>query len=78
MLQTENDHLLRYPRVGFPGVTDTMEQRWAHLQTMENTMFMEIVMGVQPISHFDTFVQQWLDQGGAQITEEVNEILLTR
>ena len=78
ILQYENDHLLRYPRIGFPGVTDTMEQRWAHLQTMENQMLLEIVMGIEPIEHFDIFVQQWLDQGGAQITEEVNEILLGR
>ena len=72
ILQLENDHLLRHPRLGFPGVTDTMATRWAHLQTLENQALMQIVMGIEPIEHFDTFVEQWLDQGGRQITEEVN------
>ena len=76
ILQYENNHLLRHPRIGFPGVTNTMETRWAHLQTMENQMLLEIVMGIEPLDHFDVFVDQWLSQGGADIIEEVNAILL--
>ena len=76
ILQLENNHLMRYPRIGFPGVTDTMIARWAHLTTMADTAMIEIVMGIQPIEHFDEFVEQWFDQGGRDITAEVNAVLL--
>ena len=51
--------------------TNTMEKRWANLKTMEDETFLRIVMGAAPLDDFDTFVEDWLDQGGAQITEEV-------
>jgi putative aldouronate transport system substrate-binding protein len=55
--------------------TNTMEKRWANLKTMEDETFLRIVMGAAPLDDFDTFVEDWLDQGGAQITEEVKEAI---
>jgi len=75
LLQAEKDHLLRYPLLGFPGTTETMVTRLGNLETLENQALMEIIMGQQPIEYFDTFVDQWNNQGGAQITEEVNAAL---
>ena len=72
LLQVENDHLLRYPTLGFPAPTETMATRWANLQTLEDQMFLQIIMGHESVDFFDIFVQQWLDQGGTQVTQEVN------
>ena len=53
--------------------TETMEQRWANLEKMENETFMKIIMNQEPIEAFDTFVENWKAQGGDIITEEVTE-----
>lgn len=53
--------------------TSTMENRWTNLQKMEDETFLRIVMGAAPLDDFDRFVEDWLNQGGAQITEEVKE-----
>lgn len=53
--------------------TDTMEQRWANLEKLENETFMKIIMNQEPIEAFDTFVEDWKAQGGDIITEEVTE-----
>ena len=53
--------------------TETMEQRWANLEKLENETFMKIIMGQEPIEAFDTFVENWKAQGGDIITEEVTE-----
>ena len=55
--------------------TSTMENRWMNLRTMEDETFLRIVMGVAPLDDFDRFVEDWLNQGGAQITEEVKEAI---
>jgi len=75
LLQAEKDPLMKYPLLGFPGTTDTMVSRWGNLETLENQAILQIIMGQQPIEYFDTFVQQWNDQGGAKITQEVNAAL---
>jgi len=28
-------------------------------------------MGVKPITYFDTFVQEWYEQGGEELTEQI-------
>lgn len=53
--------------------TETMEQRWANLEKLENETFMKIIMNQEPIEAFDTFVEDWKAQGGDIITEEVTE-----
>ena len=53
--------------------TDSMASRWANLEKIEQEAFMKIIMGKEPIEYFDTFVQEWLKQGGEKITAEVQE-----
>lgn len=59
---------------GFYGAnTATMKEKWDQLSTLEEQTFLQIIYGKQPLDYFDTFVKQWNDQGGMQITKEVNE-----
>lgn len=53
--------------------TATMQNSWEQLTTMEKETFTKIVYGEEPLEAFDTFVQQWHEKGGEQITKEVNE-----
>lgn len=53
--------------------TETMEQRWANLEKMENEVFLKIIMNQEPIEAFDQFVTDWKTQGGDIITREVTE-----
>ena len=34
----------------------------------------EIIIGEEPIEAFDTFVEEWNAEGGAEITEEVQAL----
>lgn len=56
----------------FYGTTPTMETEWSFLERLETAIFQKIIMGELPIEAFDSFVQYWLEAGGATITEEVN------
>ena len=59
----------------YNGQTETMETKWANLKKMEEETFAKIVMGKADISEFDTFVENWKNQGGDQILKEINEEL---
>ena len=59
----------------YPYNTPTMSLRWANLEDMEEQAFNSIIMGIQPLDYFDTFVREWHAQGGATIIEEVNKQL---
>ncbi|WP_168928817.1 extracellular solute-binding protein [Paenibacillus dokdonensis] len=59
----------------FYGKTKTMEKKWVNLSKLEDTAFMQIVLGNKPLDYFDQFVEEWNKQGGSQITEEVREQL---
>lgn len=54
--------------------TETMAKRWTNLKRLEDETFLKIVVGNAPIETFDTFVEEWLKQGGEKITAEVQEI----
>ncbi|HIW34894.1 MAG TPA: sugar ABC transporter substrate-binding protein, partial [Candidatus Paenibacillus intestinavium] len=54
--------------------TKTMQTKWSNLKKIEDEAFLKIIMGSAPIEEFDTFVEKWKQQGGDQITEEVNEL----
>lgn len=54
--------------------TKTMQSRWSNLKKQEDEAFLKIIMGSAPIDEFDTFVKKWKEQGGDQITKEVNEL----
>lgn len=53
--------------------TDTMMSKWASLQSLQDEVFIKIIIGDVPISAFDKFVEDWKNLGGAEITAEVND-----
>lgn len=53
--------------------TKTMQTSWEQLNTMEKETFTKIIYSKEPLEAYDTFVKQWHEKGGTQITEEVNE-----
>lgn len=59
----------------YNGQTETMLAKWANLKKMEEETFAKIVMGKADISEFDTFVENWKNQGGDQILKEINDEL---
>ena len=56
----------------YNGQTETMQAKWANLKKMEEETFAKIIIGKADISEFDTFVENWKNQGGDQINEELN------
>jgi len=59
----------------YSGQTETMRAKWANLKKMEEETFAKIIMGKADISEFDTFVENWKNQGGDQILKEINDEL---
>ena len=59
----------------YNGQTETMQAKWANLKKMEEETFAKIIMGKADISEFDTFVENWKNQGGDQILKEINDEL---
>ena len=53
--------------------TDTMKSRWWRLKAKEKEAYLKIISGEEDVSYFDTFVQEWNEQGGETITAEVRE-----
>lgn len=43
------------------------------LQQLEKDCFIQIIMGVKPVSYFDTFVEMWYEQGGEYLTEQIRK-----
>ncbi|GAB2670408.1 extracellular solute-binding protein [Paenibacillus thermoaerophilus] len=43
------------------------------LQDLEENVFVELILGQRPIDDFEEFVRQWKEQGGDEMTREVNE-----
>ena len=56
--------------------TDTMKTRWWRLKEKEKEAYLKIICGAEDISYFDTFVNEWNEQGGEAITNEVREELM--
>ena len=53
--------------------TPAMIEKKAYLDKLELECFTNIIMGTKPIEAFDQFVTEWLDNGGSEITAEVND-----
>ena len=41
------------------------------LKELEKDSFLQIIMGEEPVSYFDTFVEEWYRQGGRELTEQI-------
>ena len=37
----------------------------------ETSTFIQIIMGEKPVSYFETFVEQWYQQGGHELTQQI-------
>lgn len=57
----------------FGAPTDGMAEKNATLDKLQLETFTKIITGNADISEYDTYVQNWLDLGGKQITDEVNQ-----
>ena len=56
--------------------TPSWVDHWGTLQELIDTTYLQIIQGTLDLdTGFDQMVQQWNDLGGADITEEVNEIV---
>jgi putative aldouronate transport system substrate-binding protein len=53
--------------------TPTMKLKWPLLQKLEKEAFLKIVYGQAPVSSLDDWIRQWSENGGDQITTEVNQ-----
>jgi putative aldouronate transport system substrate-binding protein len=54
----------------------TMESKVLYgtdLDKLRDTAIVSIITGDEPISYFDEFVKRWYNEGGQEITDEVNE-----
>ena len=41
------------------------------LRQFETSTFIQIIMGEKPVSYFETFVEQWYQQGGHELTQQI-------
>lgn len=53
--------------------TPTMDSCWWKLKELESNAYLRIVTGQVDIDYFDTFVEEWNNQGGLTITREVRD-----
>ena len=68
-----NEERLEVVSLIFSGETETMREKWAELEELEKEAYLEIISGEKELDYFDTFVEEWMERGGAQITREVQE-----
>ena len=43
------------------------------LQQLEKDSFIQIIMGVKPVSYFDEFVEKWYEEGGEELTQQIRK-----
>ena len=43
------------------------------LATLEKNAFIQMIMGEQSMDYFDTFVEEWYEQGGQELTQKIRE-----
>jgi putative aldouronate transport system substrate-binding protein len=53
--------------------TDTEVEKGADLAKLRDEAFINIIIGQQPLSDFDVFVEDWKKAGGDDWTSEVND-----
>ncbi len=44
------------------------------LMRMEEEIFIQVITGEKGLESFDEFVEEWYENGGAALTEEVNSL----
>ena len=79
-------HRERYQRpewaqAGLFGKPDVVPSSIKHLRDLRNlqmTAYAEIVRGERDLDYFDAFVAEWMERGGAEMTQEAREIYEVR
>ena len=74
MNQLTEENKMKKTEPVFWGTTDTMKKKWANLEALEAESFIKIITGAEPIDYFDTFVENWLSQGGQEIIDEIDAL----
>lgn len=69
-LQMINHHIIPNAFYGVP--TPAMTKYNNKLKNLED-VFTKIIMGLEPLDAFDDYVKTWKEEGGDEITKEVNE-----
>lgn len=73
----DDEKICEVPSLFF-GETEGMRSNWWKLEEMENSAYLKIICGEEDISYFDTFVENWKEAGGNEITTEVSRVLRER
>jgi putative aldouronate transport system substrate-binding protein len=55
--------------------TPTQIESQGDLDALQNSAFIDIIVGNQPIDYFDEFVEEWKAAGGDQIAQEITDRL---
>ncbi|MCI8769936.1 MAG: extracellular solute-binding protein [Lachnospiraceae bacterium] len=55
------------------GDTPSMKLKWWKLKQLEKEAYLQIVTGQKSLDFFDKFVEQWYQEGGREITDEVQD-----
>lgn len=55
--------------------TDSSASLQAELDTLEQEMYLSIIIGEKSVDYFDDFVTQWKNIGGDTLLEEVKQVL---
>lgn len=76
-------HLIRNAKINviptaYFAQTPSMQEEWWKLSKLEQDTFLQIVTGAADSSAFDEFVTRWQNEGGEQITKEVNETVTSQ
>lgn len=69
--------ILKEPMVKVEGMdfdpTPAYAKYWPELERLERDYYLKIIMGDLPITAFDRFVKEWMDNGGRIVMKEVTE-----
>ncbi|MDR0267252.1 extracellular solute-binding protein [Paenibacillus sp.] len=47
--------------------------KYSSLLLNKNDMLIDIVLGIRPLDDFETYVSEWMDEGGREMTKEAND-----
>ena len=55
--------------------TETMNDKWATLEKLEDEFYLQVLNGDATADDFDSYVSQWNDLGGAEIIQELTDLM---
>jgi putative aldouronate transport system substrate-binding protein len=78
IIDKKEEGIFVYTMPGFVGVTPSWYDYYEELMELQISTFIDIMSGILPLEAFDDFVEQWLEEGGQTLTNEVNELMRNR